>query len=123
MKRGGDCKNCEKLEHQAEVLRSIIQNGPHILSTRKVRKSIGVLERRANYLEARAAIRASEGKPACFDDVEVAALRWALLTIKLADASGKLDEDAVPDLDEAMIQSRIAAERFGKAAEASGGSK
>lgn len=122
MKRG-DCKNCEVLEHQAEVLRSIIQNGPHILSTKKVRKAIHVLERRATYLEARAAIREAKGEPASFDDVEVAALRWAVFTIKLADVSGKLDQDTVPDLDEAMIQSRIAAMNVGKAAEASGGSK
>ncbi len=65
------------------------------------------LDRRATYLEARAAIRAFENKPASFDDAEVAALRWAIKTIKEAANAGKIEDSAAPDIGEIELQSRI----------------
>lgn len=110
-----DCQNCKRFQAQAEVLNKSILYGPHI--TKSIRRALERLDRRANYLEARAAIRESKGEPASLDDAEAAALRWAVHTIKMLAAAGKVDDATVPDLDAVAIQSRL------DAAEAIGGSK
>jgi hypothetical protein len=121
----GDCQNCKILQAQAEVFSRVIQEGPHL--TKRIRKSLGTLERRATYLEARAAVRESRGEAASLDDIEAAALRWAVLTIKMLAAAGKVQEDATPDLDAIAVQSRLVAEENAGAGNAvagkDGGSK
>lgn len=80
---------------------------------KKTKKALAVLERRANWLEARAAVRAFNRQPASFDDVEISALRWAVATIRTAIDAGRVDQTTVPDMESIAIQSRVDATERG----------
>lgn len=66
-----------------------------------------VLDRRANWLEARAAIRSANGNPSSFDDGEIAALRWAAGVVRKCAVSGNVDREDVPDICAIHEDSRI----------------
>ena len=59
------------------------------------------------WLEARTAVRESEGKPAGLDLQEIAALRWAIDCVQSAALQGMIDESKIPNLQEIAVQDRL----------------
>jgi len=73
---------------------------------------LAILERRANYLEARAAIRESNNQPYSLDIAEVAALQWAVAVIR--EFNNLIDDSTAPDIARIHITGRLGAAEIGK---------
>lgn len=102
-----ECKNCTKLQSIIDQMDDLLKNGPRM--TDKLKASLNFMERRAVYLEGRAAIRSFDGKPASFDAQEIAVLRWAVRSLGAAAIQGTLDPEDIPDLDGIAIEKRLGA--------------
>lgn len=91
-----DCRYCESLQRKVRSLEGLIGNG--VTLDARTRRSVQVLHRRIVFLEARAAVMADKGVPTGFDDIESAAIKWAILCIDAARQWGVALPEA-PDLD------------------------